>query len=340
MILVDGGSVDGTIATARRVLPDIVTVLQTRKGKGNALPGLRRTGDIVVMIDADGSTDPGEIGRSWRPSRTAPTSRRAPASPRVAGRPTSRGPRDRQPGPQRVSSTSLPDPLHRPLLRLQRLLGRCSRRSTCDHARPGGRAGCWGDGFEIETLINFRVAAAGWIVEVPPVELCGSTASPTSTPSPTACGCCARCASEWRRARSRRISDAPTPSPARAAGRLGAGRPGQGRGGLNSEPQGRPPHRKGGVPWSPRAALVTRWRHLGGSAVPPGVKIEALSHASGRTLYPKPGSRSRWPASSSPTRTSRSATSSGCASPRGDTTSSPSLTASPRSRRGVRSAST
>ena len=65
VILVDGGSVDGTVMAARRALPDIVTVLQTRKGKGNALAAgfARVTGDIVVMFDADGSADPDEITR-------------------------------------------------------------------------------------------------------------------------------------------------------------------------------------------------------------------------------------------------------------------------------------
>src|SRR4051794_12742150 len=65
VILVDGGSVDGTIATARRVMPDIITVLQARRGKGNALAAgfARVTGDIVVMFDADGSADPAEISR-------------------------------------------------------------------------------------------------------------------------------------------------------------------------------------------------------------------------------------------------------------------------------------
>ena len=40
-------------------------VMQTRRGKGNALHSgvLAATGDIVVLIDADGSTDPQEIGR-------------------------------------------------------------------------------------------------------------------------------------------------------------------------------------------------------------------------------------------------------------------------------------
>jgi glycosyltransferase involved in cell wall biosynthesis len=63
VILVDGGSVDGTVEVARSLRPGIEVVSQTRKGKGNALAcGFERcTGDIIVMIDADGSTDPKEI---------------------------------------------------------------------------------------------------------------------------------------------------------------------------------------------------------------------------------------------------------------------------------------
>ncbi len=65
VILVDGGSVDGTVMAARRALPSIITVLQRRRGKGNALAAgfSRVTGDIVVMFDADGSADPSEIAR-------------------------------------------------------------------------------------------------------------------------------------------------------------------------------------------------------------------------------------------------------------------------------------
>ena len=63
VILVDGCSVDGTIEVARRLRPDVRVVTQTRKGKGNALAcGFAlATGDIIAMIDADGSADPGEI---------------------------------------------------------------------------------------------------------------------------------------------------------------------------------------------------------------------------------------------------------------------------------------
>ena len=63
VIVVDGRSVDGTIEVAKALRPDVKVVLQTRKGKGNALAcGFEAvTGDIIVMLDADGSADPGEI---------------------------------------------------------------------------------------------------------------------------------------------------------------------------------------------------------------------------------------------------------------------------------------
>lgn len=65
VILVDGNSVDGTVEAAREVMPSIRVVRQTRKGKGNAMIcGMEAaTGDILVMFDADGSADPGEIQR-------------------------------------------------------------------------------------------------------------------------------------------------------------------------------------------------------------------------------------------------------------------------------------
>jgi len=63
VILVDGNSVDGSVEAAREVLPEIRVVRQTRKGKGNALAAgfLAASGDIIVMFDADGSADPAEI---------------------------------------------------------------------------------------------------------------------------------------------------------------------------------------------------------------------------------------------------------------------------------------
>src|SRR3954449_11746287 len=65
VIVVDGRSVDDTIEVARSLRPDVTVVLQNRRGKGNAMAcGFAAvTGDIVVMLDADGSADPREIER-------------------------------------------------------------------------------------------------------------------------------------------------------------------------------------------------------------------------------------------------------------------------------------
>jgi glycosyltransferase involved in cell wall biosynthesis len=63
VILVDGNSTDDTVAVARSLRPDIKVVGQDRKGKGAALRSgfAACQGDIIVMIDADGSMDPNEI---------------------------------------------------------------------------------------------------------------------------------------------------------------------------------------------------------------------------------------------------------------------------------------
>lgn len=66
LILVDGGSKDDTVAVAQRLWPNLVVLHQTgKKGKGQALAQgfAAATGDIIVMLDADGSTDPEEIPR-------------------------------------------------------------------------------------------------------------------------------------------------------------------------------------------------------------------------------------------------------------------------------------
>ena len=63
VILVDGHSTDRTVEVARELRPDIRIVEQPGHGKGDALrAGFAATcGDIVIAIDADGSTDPVEI---------------------------------------------------------------------------------------------------------------------------------------------------------------------------------------------------------------------------------------------------------------------------------------
>lgn len=63
VIVVDGNSKDNTVEVARQLCPDVKIVMQQGKGKGSALRQgfAAATGDIIVMIDADGSTSPKEI---------------------------------------------------------------------------------------------------------------------------------------------------------------------------------------------------------------------------------------------------------------------------------------
>jgi glycosyltransferase involved in cell wall biosynthesis len=65
VIIVDGHSTDATITVAHTLRPDARTLTQTGTGKGNALAEgcAACTGDIVVSLDGDGSTDPAEIPR-------------------------------------------------------------------------------------------------------------------------------------------------------------------------------------------------------------------------------------------------------------------------------------
>lgn len=65
IIIVDGNSTDGTAEAARAIRSDVRIVHQSGKGKGDALRAgfAAATGDIVVMLDADGSMSPREIPR-------------------------------------------------------------------------------------------------------------------------------------------------------------------------------------------------------------------------------------------------------------------------------------
>jgi glycosyltransferase involved in cell wall biosynthesis len=65
IILVDGHSVDDTVAVAREICPDVKIVVQQGRGKGDALQaGFEACkSEIIVMLDADGSTDGAEIAR-------------------------------------------------------------------------------------------------------------------------------------------------------------------------------------------------------------------------------------------------------------------------------------
>jgi glycosyltransferase involved in cell wall biosynthesis len=177
VILVDGGSVDRTIEVARELRPDIVVVEQTRTGKGNALAcGFAAcTGDIIVMIDADGSTSPEEIP--------------AFVDALVGGADFAKGSRF-GPGGGSSDITWLRRQGNRGLNGFVNMLFRTRFTDLCYGynafwrkvlpaldlpstelpRRADGRKH-WGDGFEIETLINIRVAACGLkIKEVPSFE--------------------------------------------------------------------------------------------------------------------------------------------------------------------------
>ncbi len=160
VILVDGNSKDDTIAVARALMPDIRVIGQDRPGKGAALQAgfAAARGDIIVTLDADGSTDPREIP--------------AFVGTLLAGADYAKGSRFAQGGGT--------DDMER-----FRRVGNWALRSTVRLAF-GGRYSdlCYGynafwrhvvptisgdaDGFEIETLMNVRVLAAGLKVsEVP-----------------------------------------------------------------------------------------------------------------------------------------------------------------------------
>ncbi len=176
IIVVDGHSVDNSVETAQRVLPWVRAITQTRKGKGNAMACgfAAATGDVIVMFDADGSADPAEI-----PAFVAAL---------VAGADFAKGSRF-APGGGSDDITLLRRTGNAGLNGVANALFGTSYTDLCygynafwadllplldlpDPTTPPPPDGMlWGDGFEIETVLNCRIAAAGLrITEVPSVE--------------------------------------------------------------------------------------------------------------------------------------------------------------------------
>jgi glycosyltransferase involved in cell wall biosynthesis len=174
LILVDGHSVDDSIRVARELRPDVRVVMQTRTGKGNALACgfTAATGDIIVTIDADGSADPGEIPLFVKALRE--------------GADFAKGTRFAA-GGESYDITGLRRFGNRVLSALVNLLYGTRYTDLCyglnafweqvvpvlglDAAAASGSDCLWGDGFEIETLVNIRAARAGLaIIEVPSIE--------------------------------------------------------------------------------------------------------------------------------------------------------------------------
>lgn len=165
VVVVDGHSTDGTVAVARRLWPSCQVIRQTGRGKGNALAlGFAAvTGDITVMLDADGSADPREIPRF--------------VAALVAGADVAKGSRFAGAGGGSTDITAL---RHLGNAALTRTVNRIWGTSYTDLCY--GYNAIWSrwlpvldvdcDGFEIETLMNIRMAAAQLrVVEVPSFEL-------------------------------------------------------------------------------------------------------------------------------------------------------------------------
>jgi glycosyltransferase involved in cell wall biosynthesis len=177
VILVDGNSVDDTIATAQRVMPDITVVRQSRKGKGNALAcGFEAaTGDIIVMFDADGSADPAEIPRFVEALTSGADV--AKGSRFVHGGGSEDITRFRALGNWGLNAltnlllgTKYTDLCYGYNAFWARIVPSLELLPSGLAPRADGQMHN-GDGFEIETILNCRIAALGYdIVEVPSVE--------------------------------------------------------------------------------------------------------------------------------------------------------------------------
>lgn len=163
LVLVDGNSTDGTVEVARDLYPTVRIVGQSGRGKGNALASGFDSchGDIIVMIDADGSMDPGEIERY--------------VAALVGGADFVKGSRFMEGGgstditwSRRVGNLFF--------TRFTNLLYGCRYTDLCygynafwADCLPAMNVDC--NGFEVETLINIRIAKAGLVVdEVPSFE--------------------------------------------------------------------------------------------------------------------------------------------------------------------------
>jgi glycosyltransferase involved in cell wall biosynthesis len=163
VIVVDGGSTDGTLEAARLHAPGALLLTQDRRGKGNALAcGIGAAGrEIVVTLDADGSARVDEIPRF--------------VAVLEAGADFAKGSRY-LPGGGSSDFTWLRSAGNRFLGSLVKLLFGTRFTDLCygynafwSHCLPYMDVRC--DGFEVETLMNVRVAKAGLrVAEVPSIE--------------------------------------------------------------------------------------------------------------------------------------------------------------------------
>jgi glycosyltransferase involved in cell wall biosynthesis len=166
LIVVDGGSVDDTVDIARSLRADVTIVRQNRMGKGNALACgfAAATGEVIVVLDADGSADPREIPRF--------------VAALVAGADVATGSRFAG-GATRAGVwgdrwlTRLANVLFGTAYTDLRYGYHAFWRHSLDRLALDPKLGdsgnrLWGDGFEVETIISARAAKAGLrITEIP-----------------------------------------------------------------------------------------------------------------------------------------------------------------------------
>jgi glycosyltransferase involved in cell wall biosynthesis len=157
VILVDGGSQDGTVEVFGTLRRDGLVLTHERPGKGNALAAgfAACRGDIVVMLDADGSADPAEIPKF--------------VEALLAGADFAKGTRFAQDGGSE-DITAFRGWGNRMLVGLVNLLYRVRYTDLCY-----GMNAFWRhclpcitpdrDGFEVETLINVRLAKSSLKVQ-------------------------------------------------------------------------------------------------------------------------------------------------------------------------------
>jgi hypothetical protein len=163
VILVDGNSKDDTIQAARAAYPDIRVTVQSGRGKGDAFrTGFAAvTGNLIVMLDADGSAMPSEIPRF--------------VAALEAGADFAKGSRFLEGGGS-DDITPLRSAGNAVLSGTANLLHGTSFTDLC-YGYNAFWARCLPfisldvPGFEVETLINLRIASAGMrITEVPSYE--------------------------------------------------------------------------------------------------------------------------------------------------------------------------
>jgi glycosyltransferase involved in cell wall biosynthesis len=163
IIVVDGRSTDDTIEVARRLRPDVKIVLEQRRGKGAALAAgfAAVTGDIIVMLDADGSADPQEIPRFVAALENG--------ADFVKGSRFAQGGGSSDITPTRRLGNKALNGLVNSLYGTKYSDLCYGYNAFWTRCLPYMRVDC--DGFEVETLINVRIAKAGLVIhEVPSYE--------------------------------------------------------------------------------------------------------------------------------------------------------------------------